>query len=185
MGSGSLCWSEGVAVGESGDAPADSAHTLNIDDIQEISLGKSADAFLHSDQRVVASADSSRCFSLSGGAGRVLCLEAASSESINFWLCNLNAFLATGRKVVELESASVDDVPAPVSAEEELAAAALADVEAGDHELSEEERRELMENNSRRRFSVQNTAAATGALPEIVEADDEEDAQDGAEDDDE
>lgn len=134
-------------------------------------------------------ADSSRCFSLVGSPapGQVIALnlEAATVESRATWLQAVQALLAqtsSRRRIVAADEAlgpdAVDaDDSRALDPEEEMASLEVLDVLAGGADLSEEERRAILEQShgNRRRFSVQNTnTAASAALPEIVETQDEE-----------
>jgi hypothetical protein len=205
LGAGCLHWTEQDPPIDTSELFPDSEHTLSISDLTELSLGKASDVFAKAEQPLIAAADSSRCFTLTGSPapGQIISLnlEALSVESRASWIQAINGLLAQAsgrRKLVaaddgddvvaslQLPTGSGSSAPdSPTSrresdaAERELASNEMADVLAGGAELSEEERRQVLEqtHGTRRRFSVQGAAiaGASPALPEIVENPCEED----------
>jgi len=196
LGAGCLHWTEQDPPIDTSELYPDSEHTLRVADLTELALGKTADVFQKIDQPLIAAADSARCFSITGSPapGQIMSLhlQAASVESRQSWIQGINGLLATaaGRRTLVASDDGSDDAAAaagalgqsdsPTSrarasdaAERELASNEMADVLSGSAELSEEERRAVLEqtHGTRRRFSVQGTAvtAGTPALPEIVE----------------
>jgi len=167
---GAIHWIEKEPPVDTEELVPDAEHTLTVSAITEICTGHSVGAFLLSETRAIMLSESSKCFALVGAKGQqTLSLEALSSESMSAWLIQLhNLFQSARRTIVDGVEEKSEGVTA-MQPDEELASNELVDVLAGGAELSEEERRAIIEasNGNRRRFSVKPVEEEEVKLEEV------------------